>query len=104
MEKLLTISPKERDKLKLMHDLEHCKTSRSAAAGRVGISERYTYRLYGRYRKIGDEAVIQGLLETHPNCDFPLKVRTAAGRLCQARLAPHGQDGADNSAERERWT
>ena len=38
MELLLTMSPKEREKLKLMHDLEQAKISRPVVAERSGVS------------------------------------------------------------------
>jgi len=61
MEKLLTMSHYEREKLKVMHQLQKGELSRSAAAGCLGLSTRQIYRLYARYLLDGDEGIIHGL-------------------------------------------
>lgn len=101
MENLLTMSPQEREKLKLMHDLEHGKISRSAAAERLGMSERHAYRLYARYRKDGDEAVIHGLRGTHSNRAYPLKVRTAALEYFAKHYSDYGPTLLSETLEKE---
>jgi transposase len=90
MEMLLTMSPKEREKLKLMHDLAQAKISRSVAAERLGLSERHVYRLYAQYRKDGDEGVIHGLRGTHSNRAYPLKIRVAALELFVKHYSDYG--------------
>lgn len=101
MEILLTMSPKEREKLKLMHDLEHSKISRPAAAERLGLSERHVYRLYARYRKDGDEGVIHGLRGTHSNRAYPLKIRAAALEFFVKHYSDYGPTLLSETLENE---
>ena len=54
----LTMSKNERKKLDVMHRLERGELSRSAAAQLLQISERQVYRLYRRYRQLGDRGVV----------------------------------------------
>jgi len=101
MENLLTMSLKERQKLTLMHNLEQGKISRSAAAECLGMSERHVYRLYSRYRKDGDEALIHGLRGTHSNRAYPLKVRTAAVEFFLKQYSDYGPTLLSEILEKE---
>jgi len=90
MENILTMGANEREKLKVMHQLQQGKISRTGAAGCLSISERHVYRLYARYRKDGDESVIHGLRGTHSNRGYPLKIRAAALELFVKRYSDYG--------------
>ena len=52
---------KERDRLKVLHEVKQGHLTQAAAAEQLGISERWVRELVRRVRKKGDRAVVHGL-------------------------------------------
>jgi transposase len=57
----LLLRQKERDRLKVLHEVRQGHLTQAAAAEQLGISERWVRELVRRVRKKGDRAVVHGL-------------------------------------------
>jgi transposase len=57
----MTLSEKERDRLKVLHEVKQGHLTQSQAAEQVGMSERGFRKLLKRFRKNKDSAVVHGL-------------------------------------------
>jgi transposase len=57
----LLLTQKERDRLKVLHEVEQGHLTQRAAAEQLGISERWVREMVRRVRKRGDRAVVHGL-------------------------------------------
>lgn len=57
----IALSQRERDRLRVLHEVAQGHLTRVAAAGRVQLSDRQVRRLLLRIREQGDRAVIHGL-------------------------------------------
>lgn len=57
----LLLRQKERDRLKVLHEVRQGHLTQGAAAEQLGISERWVRELVRRVRKKGDRAVVHGL-------------------------------------------
>ena len=57
----IELSQRERDRLKVVHEVEERHLTQVAAAGRVQLSERQVRRLLGRVRAEGDRGVLHRL-------------------------------------------
>jgi hypothetical protein len=63
----MALSQRERDRLRVLHEVEQGHLTEVAAAGRVKLSERQVRRLLLPIREQGDRAVIHGLRGRPPN-------------------------------------
>jgi hypothetical protein len=66
----ITLSQRERDRLKVLHEIQQKHLTQVAAAQRLKISERQVRRLLLRLGKEGDRAVIHGLRGRPSNRKF----------------------------------
>jgi len=60
-EERIELSQRERDKLKILHELKRRQIRQSEAAERLCLSTRHVRRLYARLKKEGDRAVVHRL-------------------------------------------
>ena len=65
MEGSLTMSQRERERLKIIDRIKRRELTVVLAAESVGISERQMYRILKRYRLHGDNGLVHRLRETH---------------------------------------
>ena len=86
----LTMSPKERERLKVLHRLDKGELRCRDAADSLGISERHLYRLRTRYRTDGDEGLIHRLRGCLSNRGYSRKVRTRVLELYRERYSDYG--------------
>lgn len=84
----IALSQRERDRLRVLHEVAQGHLTQVAAAGRVQLSDRQVRRLLLRIREQGDRAVIHGLRGRPSN-------RKLAGALEQKILARVRQRYAD---------
>ena len=84
----ITLSQRERDRLKVLHEVQLKHLSQVAAAERLKISDRQVRRMLLRIREHGDGALVHGLRGRPSN-------RKLAARLEQKVLARVGQRYAD---------
>jgi len=86
----LTMSQKERERLKVLHRLDKGELSCCDAAESLGITERHLYRLRARYRTDGDEGLIHRLRGCLSNRCYSRKVRTCVLELYRERYSDYG--------------
>ncbi len=84
----IALSQRERDRLRVLHEVEQGHLTQVAAAQRIKITDRQVRRLLLRIREQGDRAVIHGLRGRPSN-------RKLAARFEQKVLARIGQRYAD---------
>jgi len=84
----ITLSHRERDRLKVLHEVKQKHLSQVAAAVRLKVSDRQVRRMLLRIRERGDRAVVHGLRGRPSN-------RKLAARLEQKILARLRQRYAD---------
>jgi DNA-binding Lrp family transcriptional regulator len=81
------LSGKDRDGLKVLHEVERKHITQRQAAGRMGISERWVRELVMRVRQKGDEGIVHGLRGRPSN--LPPRVRLAWHSLVLWRSTKH---------------
>jgi hypothetical protein len=72
------LSEKERDRLKVLHEVKQGHLTQSQAAEQVGMSERGFRKLLKRFRKKKDSAVVHGLRGRRSNRGLPEETATKA--------------------------
>src|SRR4029077_2986043 len=84
----ITLSQRERDRLKVLHEVQQKHLSQVAAAERLKVTDRQGRRMLLRIRGRGEGALVPGLRGRPSN-------RKLAARLEQKVLARVGQHYAD---------
>jgi len=87
---MLVLSTRDRDRLKVLHEVKHEHLTQRAAAEQLGISDRWVRELLGRVKQEGDRGVVHRLRGRVSNRRLPEKVRTKALELVQARYGDFG--------------
>jgi hypothetical protein len=75
MEKLLTMSKKEINRVKVLEQIEKCKITVRKGSELLSISQRQTFRLLKRYREEGDKGVIHRLRGKPSNRGYPRSIK-----------------------------
>ncbi len=84
------MSQRERERLKVLHQIEKGKIRCADAAESLSISERHLYRLLVRYRAEGDEGLVHRLRGCLSNRGFPRKLRMRVLELYRMRYSDYG--------------
>ncbi len=84
----ITLSQRERDRLKVLHEVQQKQLTQVAAAERLKVSDRHVRRMLLRLRECGDRSLVHGLRGRPSN-------RKLAARLEQKVLARLRQRYAD---------
>src|ERR1700723_2200660 len=84
----ITLSQRERDRLKVLHEVQQKQLTQVAAAERLKVSDRHVRRMLLRLRERGDRSLVHGLRGRPSN-------RKLAARLEQKILARLRQRYAD---------
>ena len=84
------LGPKERDRLKVLHEVKQGHLTQAAGAEQLGVSERWVRELVARLRRKGDRAVVHGLRGRSSNRRLDRKVESQAVRLYKAEYADFG--------------
>lgn len=75
MQELLTMSQKERKRIKVLDQKTEGKLTVKEASGIMRISERQTYRLLSRYKAEGDKGIIHRLRGKLSNRGYPKQIK-----------------------------
>jgi len=75
---LMLMSQRERDRLKVLHEMEKGHGTQRGAALQLGLTERWVRKLLGRLRKEGDRGVMHGLRGRPSNRRLPQALRERA--------------------------
>jgi len=87
---MLVLSTKDRDRLKVLHEVKGEHLTQQAAAQQLGISDRWVRNLLVRVKREGDRGVVHRLRGRVSNRRLPEKVRTKALDLVQERYRDFG--------------
>jgi len=89
-QEMLMLSGKERDRLKVLHELQGGHLTQVEAAGQLGISDREVRRLLARIAAEGDRGVVHRLRGKASNRRLPESLRSRALKLVRAKYRDFG--------------
>ena len=84
------LSGKQRDRLKVLHEVQRGHLTQATGAEQLGVSERWMRELVRRMRSSGDRAVVHGLSGKPSNRRVEKKLGKKAIRLYQAEYSDFG--------------
>ena len=84
------LSGKERDRLKVLHEVQGGHLTQGEAAGHLGISDREVRRLLVRIEEQGDRGVVHRLRGRASNRRLPESLRTRTLKLVKAKYRDFG--------------
>jgi hypothetical protein len=89
-QEMLMLSGEERDRLKVLHEVQGGHLTQGEAAGQLRISDREVRRLLVRIAQEGDRGVLHGLRGKVSNRRLPESLRTRALKLVKAKYRDFG--------------
>src|SRR5207249_2994118 len=84
------LSTKDRDRLKILHEVKRKHLTQRAAAQQLGVSDRWVRELLRRVKKEGDRGVVHRGRGRVSNRRLPESVRTKTLKLVQAKYRDFG--------------
>lgn len=84
------LSGKDRDRLKVLHEVERKHLTQREGGQQLGLSERWVRKLVARIRRQGDAGVVHGLRGRASNRKIGEKRRQQAMKLVVARYSDFG--------------
>ena len=96
-EERIELSAKERERLKVLHEVEQGHLPQLDAARRLRLSDRQVRRLLERLRKVGDRGLVHGLRGRRSNRKIPEELEQRS--LRRLRLPAYGGFGPTLAAE-----
>lgn len=90
MQELLTMSQKERKRIKVLEQKIEGKLTVKEASGILWISERQAYRLLNRYKAEGDKGIIHRLRGKVSNRGYPIEIKQKAIEIYRKRYWDFG--------------
>jgi transposase-like protein len=81
---------KERERLKVVEQINQKKLTYTDGANQLGVSERQMYRSMERYREEGDEGLTHRLRGATSNRQYPLKIRNTVIELYRSQYDDYG--------------
>jgi transposase len=100
-EELLKMGQRERDRLKVLHEVQQGHLLQHQAAGQLGMSERGFRKLLKRFRERGDRGVIHGLRGKASGRRMPAEKARRVVKLVAGEYADFGPTLASEYLERE---
>jgi hypothetical protein len=89
-QEMLMLNGKERDRLKVLHELQGGHLTQGEAAGQLEISDREVRRLLARIAAEGDRGVVHRLRGKASNRRLPESLRSRALKLVKAKYRDFG--------------
>jgi transposase len=90
LEKVILMTRKERERLKVVEQINQKKLTYTDGANQLGVSERQMYRSMERYREEGDEGLTHRLRGATSNRQYPLKIRNTVIELYRSQYDDYG--------------
>jgi len=87
---MLVLSTKDRDRLKVLHEVRQGHLTQRQAGEQLGLTDRWVRRLLVRVKKEGDRGVVHRRRGRVSNRRLPEKVRRQALKLVQAQYRDFG--------------
>ena len=84
------MSGRERDRLKVLHEVRRGQLTQRGAAKQLGITERWVRKLLVRIKQQGDGGIVHGLRGRESNRRLAEKVRTRIVKLVKAKCRDFG--------------
>src|SRR5438876_11702658 len=89
-QEVLVLSTKDRDRLKVLHEVKGKHLTQRAAAQQLGISDRWVRKLLVRVKQEGDSGIVHRLRGRVSNRRLPESLRTQTLKLVQAKYSDFG--------------
>src|SRR2546421_2356640 len=89
-QEMLMLSTKDRDRLKILHEVKRKHLTQRAAAQQLGVSDRWVRKLLRRVKKEGDRGVVHRGRGRRSNRRLPESLRTQTLKLVQAKYRDFG--------------
>src|SRR3989442_6802467 len=89
-QEMLVLSTKDRDGLKVVHEVKRGHVTERAAAQQLGVSDRWVRKLLRRVKKEGDRGVVHRLRGRVSNRRLPESLRTKTLKLVEAQYRDFG--------------
>src|SRR2546422_3224332 len=89
-QEMLVLSTKDRDRLKVLHEVKRKHLTQRAAARQLGISDRWVRKLLVRVKKGGDGGIVHRGRGRRSNRRLPESLRTQTLKLVQAKYSDFG--------------
>src|SRR6202521_6010287 len=99
----ITLNQRERDRLRVLHEIKGKHISQIEAAERLKISDRHIRRLLIRLRKLGDRAVLHGLRGRPSNRRLAVRSQEQILTRVRQRYADFGPTLAAEHLAQEGW-
>ncbi len=87
---MLVLSTKDRDRLKVLHEVKGKHLTQRAAAQQLAISDRWVRKLLVRIKKEGDAGIVHRGRGRRSNRRLPESLRTQTLKLMQAKYSDFG--------------
>jgi transposase len=100
----ITLNQRERDRLRVLHEIQGKHISQIEAARRLKISDRHIRRLLIRLRKLGDRAVLHGLRGRPSNRRLAVRFQEQILTRVRQRYADFGPTLAAEHLAQEGWS
>src|SRR5437667_185008 len=89
-QEMLVLSTKDRDRLKVLHEVREGHLTQREAGEQLGFTDRWVRKLLGRVKKEGDRGVVHGLRGRVSNRRLGEKVRRKALKVVEAQYRDFG--------------
>src|ERR1039458_6262214 len=89
-QEMLAMSAKERDRLKVLHEVKRGHLTPRVAAGQLGVTDRWVRKLLVRVKKEGDGGIVHRLRGRESNRRLPESVRAKVLKLVKAKYHDFG--------------
>src|SRR3989475_9019880 len=89
-QEMLVLSTKDRDRLKVLHEVKRKHLTQRAAAQQLGVSDRWVRKLLRRVKKEGDRGVVHRGRGRVSNRRLPESLRTKTLKLVEAQYRDFG--------------
>jgi len=87
---MLAMSTKERDRLKVLHEVEQGHLTQGGAAQQLGVTDRWVRKLLARVKKEGDGGIVHRLGGKESNRRLPGSLRSKVLKLVKAKYGDFG--------------
>src|SRR5437764_14149582 len=89
-QEMLVLSTKDRDRLKVLHEVRQGHLTQREAGEQLGFTDRWVRKLLGRVKKEGDRGVVHRLRGRASNRRLGEKVRRKALKVVEAQYRDFG--------------
>jgi transposase len=89
-QEMLAMSVKDRDRLKVLHEVQRGQLTQGGAAEQLGVTDRWVRKLLVRVKEEGDGGIVHRLRGRESNRRLPESLRSRVGKLVKAKYRDFG--------------